>query len=87
LKFNRDWLANANLREVSRASFAILDALQAYSPGAKAAALAAVFQLFMTSAGIRPAEALEIVNNVMHEGEGKRPEFRAIANYFQHEMD
>lgn len=87
MKFNRDWLTNADLKEVSRASFAIIDALQSYSPGAKAAALAAVFQLFMNSAGLRPSDALEVVNNVMHEGEGKRPEFRAIAAYFQHEMD
>ena len=86
-QFNRDGFINANLREVSRASFAVIDALQAYSPGAKVAAMSAVFKLYADSIGLSVPEAMEIVNNIMHHGEGKRPEFRAIAAYLQHEME
>lgn len=86
MRFDRDAFVNVNLKEVSRASFSIIDALQSYSAETKVAALCAVFKLYSDFVDMRIPEAFEVVNNIMNHGEGRRPEFKAIESYLEHEM-
>lgn len=83
--FNRDRFTNAPVREVSTASFAVIDALQGYSPEVRIAALTATLNIYARATGESLNQLMEVVNNLIHTGEGKRPEFRAIESYVRHE--
>ena len=85
--FSRDRFSNTDVKTISRASFTVIDALQGFSPEAKVAALAVCFKLYSDTTDMTVSELMTVVNNVMHEGESKRSEFRAISDYLKHEMD
>ena len=84
--FSRDRFSNLNLKEASRASFTIIDSLQTFSPEAKVAAIATVFKLYADSVSMSIPELMDVVNNIMHDGDTRRPEFKAISDYLSHEM-
>lgn len=82
---NRDLIGNVNRTQAAQAAMRVIDALQDVEQGAQMAGLAATFKLAAERAGIKPADLLTYAGNVMHDAEGRRPEFQAAAAYMEGE--
>lgn len=84
--FNRDLFGCASPREVGKASMAVVDELQAFPPEVQMAGACATFILLAEAAGVPVADAFTTVKNIMNHADGKRPEFKAVADYIKHEL-
>ncbi|MBU4567023.1 MAG: hypothetical protein KKE29_20090 [Proteobacteria bacterium] len=84
--FNRDQFNNADLRQVSNASMAAIDALQAFDPEVQMAAIGAVSILLAAHVDMPLGDVLGSVDRMMSDAEGKRPEFAAVEMYMKEEL-
>lgn len=83
---NRDLFNNAQVRDVSNASMAVITTIQDMQPHVQMAALAATFLLLSDHWKVAPQEAFAAVKNLMNHAEGRRPEFNAVAAYMEAEL-
>ena len=82
---SRDRLMNTSAGDTATACMGVIDALQSRRPEIQVTGLATVFVLACERFGIRPGEALEVADNIMHSGVTMLPEFRACGMYMQNE--
>lgn len=85
MKFNPDVFGNVPARESAQAAMSVIDALQQFRPEVQLAGLAAAFKLAAERFDCRPTDAFTVSGNLMNDVEGKRPEFRAVAEYMEKE--
>jgi hypothetical protein len=83
-----DTLVNARSSVVSQASMNIIDRLQTdhAHPGEQVAAACAVFLITCEEFGIPAQEVFTATKNLMNGPSGKRPVFKAVSDYFRHEV-
>ena len=85
----RDQLGNADLTRTSTATFGIVDTLQS-RPGLLAGeylgAITAAFILTVEESGLSACDVLGLTRNMMADANGRRPEFKAAADYIKQEV-
>lgn len=85
--FDYTALANASSKRVARASFLVLDQLQATAPHERPLAAAAVFLLICERYGMAAQDVFVAIKNLLNdERHGGQEQFRAIRAYVEHEM-
>lgn len=80
-----DRIMNADLRNVAHASFAVIDAVQDYEAEEALLAISVVFRAACERYEFSPSDLLATANNIIHNGETKRPEFRATLAFMERE--
>lgn len=83
---NRDALNAVDVGEVANATMAVIDRIQNMSAETAVAAMAATFLLMCERYDLTPQDAFAVVDNVMNYAEGRRPEFKAVAQYLDEEL-
>jgi hypothetical protein len=86
MKFDRDLLANANVRQTANSTMAIIDRIQSLAPPQQAAGLAAAFILLCERYSLEPQDIFTLTSNIMNHAEGRRPEFLAVRDYMENEL-
>lgn len=82
---NRDKLNNVPLRRAANAAMAIIDRAQNIEEGAREAGIAAAFLLLCEHWGTSPQDVFAATTNIMNHADGRRPEFKAVAQYLAEE--
>ena len=72
--------------ECGKAAFATCDRLQNYPVEAQLLGLSAAFVLMCRESGVHPRAVYEATDNLLHDGETVRPEFRGVAAYIRNEV-
>jgi hypothetical protein len=81
-------MTNVSPDRVARASFKIVSKLQDWQPHEQAVAAAVVFLTIAEQFGVEPQDVFVATKNLlMDEREGKREQFRALAEYVRNELD
>lgn len=84
---NRDLFNNADARRVANCTMAVIDATQrGFHPHEQMHAMAAAFLLLAEHWGVPAQDLFTATKNLMHDVEGKRPEFAAVADYMENEL-
>ena len=83
---NPDLLNNADVQTVARGAMAVVDTLQSMQPHVQIAALSACYLLLCERQGQNPTTAFSVLTNLMNYADSRRPEFRAVAMYMEHEL-
>lgn len=83
---NQDDLNNIQVAEAANASMALLLVLQDMPAHTQVASIASMFLLIMERYGFNPQDAFSVINNIMNHAEGRRPEFKAIAQFMREEL-
>ena len=80
-------MGNTPLKEAARATMSVADALQ-HSPlkGARLMGLTCAFLMAAESAGLPVPGLMGMARNCMNDGEGRRPEFRAVDDFINNEI-
>lgn|GEM_PF-1266336 len=83
----RDLMGNVPLKESACATMSVADALQ-HSPlkGARLMGLTCAFLITAESAGLPVPDLMGMARNCMNDGEGRRPEFRAVDDFINNEI-
>ena len=83
----RDLMGNTPLKEAATTTMSIADALQ-HSPlkGARLMGLTCAFLMAAESAGLPVPDLMGMARNCMNDGEGRRPEFRAVDDFINNEI-
>lgn len=83
----RDLMGNVPLKEAATATMSIADAIQ-HSPlkGARLMGLTCAFLIAAESAGLPVPDLMGMARNCMNDGEGRRPEFRAVDDFINNEI-
>lgn len=76
----------ADIKEVSNTTMSIIDAIQDYPTRAQVPAVCAAFVLMLEAADVDAFDALAMSKNIINAADGKRPEFKAIADYIDNEL-
>lgn len=84
-RFIQDRFANVNERETATAIMGVIDALQNKTPEVQVAACTAAFKLACKRFKQIPQNLLTIINNLMNDNAGRRPEFKAAEMYMEKE--
>ena len=88
----RDGMNNANLQEVSTNVMSLADTLggridEGQSDiGSALVSLAAGLMTVCKAAQISPQDVLSMADNIIHDADGRRPEFMAAETYFKKEV-
>lgn len=85
-RFDRDLMVNAGVRDVARATMALIDVNQKLPPHVQLLAQAANFLLLAEHYDIPVQDVFAIITNIMNHAEGRRPEFLAVADYMENEL-
>ncbi|WP_370791258.1 hypothetical protein [Bilophila wadsworthia] len=83
----RDLMGSVPLKDAARATMSVADALQ-HSPlkGARLMGLTCAFLMAAESAGLPVPDLMGMARNCMNDGEGRRPEFRAVDDFINNEI-
>jgi len=84
--FDRDRFNAADLKQVSNASMAAIDALQDFTPEEQMAAIGVCSILLAAHVAMPLGDVLGSVERMMRDAEGKRPEFAAVEMYMEEEL-
>lgn len=79
-------MGGVSRRGVAHAAMNVITNLQDFPPQVQITAAALVFERMCAKAGIRPAEALQIGNNVFTDGERVHPEFKAVDSFLEFQL-
>lgn len=83
---NTDRMNNANPHTVASAAMAVVDRLQNFPPADQIMGAAALFLILAEHRGIPAQDIFTATKNLINGVDGKRPEFRALAEYVKHEL-
>jgi len=84
-----DKLSMAAVRPTGNAAMQVVDSLQRFPSETRALGLAVSFLLLCSRYHVDPRRVLGMASNLMNHDDGTtmRPEFRAVRNYLEEEMD
>lgn len=85
-KLNRDLMNTMPVKAAALASMTVIDALQDYTPEMQLVALTATYKLMTERYDVSPHDVFTVADNVMHHADGRRVEFKAIADYLEGEL-
>jgi len=85
-KLHSDLLRNTPIEPACRASMAVIDKLQDYSPEVQILGVGATLKVIAEIYKVNLGDILSIIDNIMHYSEGKRPEFAAVEEYVRKEL-
>jgi hypothetical protein len=78
---------NLPVVEGAQAAMEVVDRLQRHTPEARVLGAFAVVSLMADAAGLTPQEIITAATNLMNHAQGRRPEFAAVQEYIEKEMD
>lgn len=84
-QFNRDKLGLVSRNDAAVGCMAIISALQDFPPHVQVAAAAATFRMIADRIGMSVPDIMTVAGNVIHDAEGKRAEFAAVAEFMNKE--
>lgn len=86
-QFNFDKLNCAEPRQVAKAAYTVINAIQHFDPHVQVAGLVAAHIAISEALNLRPTDALHPVDRLMTDPiAGKRAEFRAMGAYIRGEI-
>lgn len=77
---------NADPRTVAQAAMTAVDRLQSFPAAEQIMGAAALFLILAEHRGIPAQDIFTATKNLINGTDGKRPEFRALAQYVKHEL-
>jgi hypothetical protein len=83
---NRDDWIMADPAAVARGTAAVANAVQDMPAHVQLSAMAAAFIMLAEHRRIEPQDAFTITSNIMNYAEGRRPEFKGVAQYMENEL-
>jgi len=86
MKFNRDLMNMASVKEAATSTMRVIDAAQDLPPHLQLIGITATFKMMLERFGVDPQDAFTAVDNIMNNAEGKRAEFRAVRMYLATEL-
>lgn len=84
-RFDGDRYGNVDSRQAARAAMTVADAIQDLPAEEQVAGLACAFKLCAERYGLNVPDTLTVSGNIINTVDGKRPEFRALAEYMEKE--
>lgn len=86
MKFNRDLMAMAPVKESATSTMRVIDAAQDLPPHLQVIGITATFKLMLERYGISPQDAFTLTDNIMNHAQGRRVEFDAVRAYMENEV-
>lgn len=83
---NLDKLTNIPTRQAANATMSIIDCVQRLQPEERPVALAASFLLLAERLDVPAQDLFTYSTNIMNHADGRRPEFKAVADYLENEL-
>ena len=85
-KLNSDLMNSIPVGVAANDAMALVDRMQDMTPERQMIALTTVYRLMTERFGVSPHDVHTISDNIMHHADGRRIEFKAVADYMAGEL-
>lgn len=83
---NRDLMNSVGVKTAATATMRVIDRLQDLPPHVQLVALTAAYKLMVERFNVSPHDVFTVADNVMNHADGRRDEFKAVADYMEGEL-
>lgn len=85
-RYNNDRFANMRIKDTTKATMTIIDAIQLLKPEQQLAGIAASFLLLCERYEREPQDIFVLIKNIMKGADGRAPEFKAVEMYMREQL-